>query len=79
MPSLLSPIDQYIVDVSIKLRLKHNLNQEDIGTILGVTQAFISKVERLNHRAKYNTKHINLLADYFQISPREFLPLEARF
>ncbi|HSZ86300.1 MAG TPA: hypothetical protein VK787_09730, partial [Puia sp.] len=25
-------------------------------------------------RAKYNLRHINILADYFDLSPRDFLP-----
>jgi transcriptional regulator with XRE-family HTH domain len=56
------------------LRKKENLSQEDIGNIIGKSKSFIGNIESLNNRAKYNLTHINLLADYFNLSPRNFLP-----
>ncbi len=38
------------------------------------SREFIKDVENLNKRAKYNIRHINALADYFDMSPRDFLP-----
>lgn len=77
--TLLTPIEQYVVDFVHKLRNDKKLNQEDIGTILNVKQEFIANIENPKQRAKYNLNHINLLADHFGISPRDFLPEKAIF
>lgn len=72
--SALSGIEQYIVDYIIKLRVNKNLNQADIGFVIGVTQSFIANVENPRKRAKYNINHINKLADHFGLSPKDFMP-----
>lgn len=72
--TLLTPIEQYIIDYIIKLRVDKNLNQADIGFVIGVTQSFIANVENPKKRAKYNVNHINKLADHFGLSPKDFLP-----
>lgn len=72
-----SKIDQFVVDFVTKLRNDNKLDQEDIGTIIGTTRTFITNIENGESRAKYNLKHINLLADHFGISPRDFLPDKA--
>lgn len=72
--SIVTPIERYIIDFVHKLRIEKNLNQDDIATIIGVKQPFIASVENPNSRAKYNINHINLLADHFGMSPRDFLP-----
>jgi len=70
----ITPIDQYVIDFVRKLRDDKTLTQKDIATIIGVTREFIKDIENTNKRAKYNIRHINSLADYFDMSPREFLP-----
>lgn len=70
----MAAIEQYVIDFVIKLRDKHDLNQEDIATILGVKRTFITNVESAKNRAKYNLSHIDKLADHFGISPKDFLP-----
>lgn len=70
----ISSIDQYVIDFVRKLRDKDNLSQEVIGNIIGVSRTYITNVESIKHPAKYNLAHINLFADYFGLSPREFLP-----
>ncbi len=72
--SIVTPIERYIIDFVRKLRIEKNLNQDDIATIIGVKQPFIASVENPNSRAKYNINHINLIADHFGMSPRDFLP-----
>lgn len=67
-------IDQYVIDFIRRLRMDRSLLQEDIASILGTTKAFISNAESSNHRAKYNLRHVDKLADYFDLSPRDFLP-----
>ena len=71
-----SAIEKFIIDYVYKLRIKNNLTQDDIATIIGVKQPFIASIENPNTRAKYNINHINLLADHFGLSPRDFLPLK---
>jgi len=70
----ISAIEQYVIDSVIRLRGKHHLSQEAIGHILGVERSFISKIESSKSRAKYNLNHIDKLADYFGLSPKDFLP-----
>lgn len=72
----ISPIEQYVIDYVRDLRKSKNLSQDDIGNIIGKSKSFIGNIESMNNRAKYNLTHINLLADYFNLSPRDFLPEE---
>lgn len=77
MNSVLTPIEQYVVDFVIKLRSDNNLTQDDIGTIIDAKQTFIANIENPKNRSKYNLNHINKLADHFGISPQDFLPKKA--
>ncbi|HEY1062488.1 MAG TPA: helix-turn-helix transcriptional regulator [Daejeonella sp.] len=70
----ISLIDQYVIDFVRKLRDEKKVSQEEIGNIIGVSRTYITNVESTKHPAKYNLSHINLLADYFDLSPRDFLP-----
>lgn len=73
----ITPIDQYVIDYVKKLRLEKDLTQQDIANIIGISRGFVSDIESDNSRAKYNIRHINALADYFGISPKDFLPFKA--
>lgn len=73
----IGPIDQYLIDFVRELRISKDLAQEDIANIIGVSRSFVRDVESTNRRQKYNIGHINALADYFDISPRTFLPEKA--
>lgn len=73
----ISLIDQYVIDFVRKLRDTRKLSQEEIGNIIGVSRTYITNTESIKHPAKYNLTHINLLAEYFNLSPRDFLPEEA--
>jgi len=70
----ISPIEQCVIDFVRDLRKSKHLSQDDIGNIIGKSKSFIGNIESMNNRAKYNLTHINLLADYFNLSPRDFLP-----
>jgi len=74
---LVSSIDQYIIDKVQKLRLSHNLTMKEFGYILNVSPSFIWNVENPQNIAKYNIKHLNILAFYFELSPKYFLPNKA--
>lgn len=70
----ITPIDQHVIDFVLKLRSEKSLSQDDIASILEVSRGFISNVESPKNRAKYNLYHIDLLADYFGLSPKDFVP-----
>jgi len=74
--SNITSIDQYVIEFVRQLRIKKNLVQADIAGIMEVERSFVSNVESPRHRAKYNLTHINSLAFYFDMSPRDFLPAE---
>jgi len=73
----ITPIDQYVIDFVLKLRVEKSLSQDDIASIIEVSRGFVSNVESPKNRAKYNLYHIDLLADYFNLSPKDFLPQKA--
>lgn len=72
-----SAIEQHVIDFVSSLRAKHNLRQEDVATIIGVSRSFVKNVESGKSRAKYNLNHIDKLADHFGLSPKDFLPQKA--
>jgi transcriptional regulator with XRE-family HTH domain len=73
----ITPIDQYVIDFVRALRTKKNLSQKDLADILQVSKSFVSSIESINSRAKYNLRYINIIAEYFDMSPRDFLPTKA--
>ncbi len=75
--AVITPIDMYIIDFVRRLRLEKKLGQEMIAAIIGTQRTFITNIESPNHPAKYNLTHINALAFYFDMSPRDFLPKDA--
>lgn len=70
----IEPIEQYVIDFVIKIRQENNLSQQDIANIIGISRSYIKDIENPKSIAKYNLRHINALADYFNISPSSFLP-----
>jgi len=70
-------IEQHVIDFVRKLRADKKLRQEDIAYIIGVKASFIGNVENIGNPAKYNLKHINVFADHFGLSPKDFLPTSA--
>jgi len=73
----MNEIEQYVIDFIRSMRLNQKLSQRDLGNIIGVSQEFIRDVESKKRPAKYNLRHINALADYFNMSPKDFLPEKA--
>jgi transcriptional regulator with XRE-family HTH domain len=73
----ITPIDQYVIDFVRDLRTKKNLSQKDLADILQVSKSFVSSIESVNSRAKYNLGYINIIAEHFDMSPRDFLPTKA--
>ncbi len=73
----IAPIDKYVIDFVRDLRTEKQLTQDDIANIIELSRSFVKNIESINSRAKYNIRHINALADYFNMSPREFFPEKA--
>ena len=73
----ISPIEQHVIDFIKKLRTERNLTQTDIANIIGVSRMFVTQAESMVETSKYNLRHINTLAEHFNMSPREFLPERA--
>ncbi len=71
---LLTPMEQYVVDVVRAKRIERGWSQKELAFQLDVSVGFIGDVENPKYRAKYNLNHINELAKIFGCSPRDFLP-----
>lgn len=72
--TVIHPIEQHVIDVVTKLRLERKLKQHHLAEIIQTGNSFIGNVENPRNPAKYNFKHINSLAAYFDLSPRFFFP-----
>jgi transcriptional regulator with XRE-family HTH domain len=70
----IDPIEQHVIDIVRKLRRNKRMRQQDLARILNTSSSFIGNVENGRNPAKYNLKHISRLAEYFELSPRYFLP-----
>lgn len=71
---LLSPIEQYVVDVVRAIRIDKGWSQKELAYQLDVSIGFIGDIENPKYRAKFNLNHINELAKIFECSPKDFLP-----
>ncbi len=67
-------IEQYVIDKVRSERIKNGFSQVDIANLLNVSPGFISSIESIKGKAKYNLNHINALARIFDCSPKDFLP-----
>jgi transcriptional regulator with XRE-family HTH domain len=67
-------LDIYIISKVRAMREKHGMSQLALSQALSVTESFVSNVESVTRREKYNLNHLNLLAKIFGCSPKEFLP-----
>ena len=71
---LLSPIEQYVVDIVRQKRVEKGWSQKDLAFEMDLSIGFIGDVENPRYRSKYNLNHINTLAKVFDCSPKDFLP-----
>jgi transcriptional regulator with XRE-family HTH domain len=75
--SKLTPIEQYVIDISIQKRNDANFTQLDLAEKLNVSPGFVGMVESKKFNTKYNLNHINKLAIIYKCSPKDFFPDEA--
>lgn len=71
---ILSPIEQYVIDVVKRKREERGWSQKDLAFQIDLSLGFIGDVENPKYRAKFNLNHINELAKAFECSPKDFLP-----
>lgn len=71
---VIHPIDQYIIDAIRKERKRQNVSQSILAYGIGVSKGFIGQAESPKYNIKYNLYHINEIAKYLGVSPRDFLP-----
>ena len=67
-------LDMYIINKVKTIRQEHEMTQNDLSQSLNMADSFVSNVESLKRRDKYNLNHLNQLAKIFKCSPRDFLP-----
>jgi transcriptional regulator with XRE-family HTH domain len=77
MAIYISPINQFVIDKVTEFRIKNNITQEVLGAMIGKTRSFISNVERGNHQAKYNLRHLAAISFYYNVPVHSFLPEKA--
>lgn len=71
-----SKIDLYIIE-QVKTRRKElGLSQIELAHLIDAPDSFVSAVESLKHRSKYNVRHLNLIAIALKCSPKDFWPAE---
>lgn len=67
-------IENFVIDKVKEYRISLKMSQSDLAFKLNVSPGFIGKVESRKSPTKYNLNHINLLAEIFNCSPKDFLP-----
>lgn len=73
----LPEIDWYVINRVKELRTKKDISQEQLSIRIGRAEGFISKVENLTERAKYNLRHLNLIAKALGVPLADLLPSKA--
>jgi len=56
------------------MRVPKELSQVKLSILMGLAEGAIGKIENPKERAKYNIRHLNLLAKALKCSPQDFLP-----
>jgi transcriptional regulator with XRE-family HTH domain len=71
---VISEIDLYVINKVRAMRVPKELSQVRLSILMGLAEGAIGKIENPKERAKYNIRHLNLLAKALQCSPKDFLP-----
>lgn len=74
MESEKSKIDRYVIEAVRKERMAQRISQEMLAYGIGKSRGFIGQVENPAQRARYNLQHLNEIANFLGVSPRQFLP-----
>ena len=71
---VLSELDFYIITRVKEMRRQRNISQVKLSLSMGLAAGAISKIENPKQRAKYNIRHLNLLAKALHCSLSDLLP-----
>ena len=69
-----SKIERYIIEKVRDMRKEKKLSQIALSQKLEMSSSFVSHVESVRRRAKYNINHLNKIAKIFNCSPKDFFP-----
>lgn len=72
-----SKIDLYVIEAIRRERMAQKISQVSLAFGINKSRGFIAQVENPARRSRYNLQHINDIARYLCVSPRQFLPDEA--
>ncbi|MFY0713702.1 helix-turn-helix transcriptional regulator [Seonamhaeicola sp. NFXS20] len=67
-------IEKHIILKVREMRLERKISQVALSQSLGMSSSFVSHVESVKRRAKYNVNHLNEIAKIFNCSPKDFWP-----
>lgn len=70
----IAEIDLYVIDKARKIRVDKGISQVSLSIAMGLSEGTIGRIENPKERAKYNIRHINLLAKALKCNPSDLLP-----
>ncbi|MFT3981187.1 MAG: helix-turn-helix transcriptional regulator [Ferruginibacter sp.] len=70
----IAEIDLYLIDKARKLRVDKGISQVSLSIAMGLAEGTVGRIENPRERAKYNIRHINLLAKALKCNPSDLLP-----
>jgi transcriptional regulator with XRE-family HTH domain len=71
---IISELDWYIINNVKNLRIKKKISQVKLSIDMGLAEGAVGKIENPKERAKYNIRHLNLLAKALECSLSDLLP-----
>jgi len=72
----ISQLDFLLIERVKALRIGKNMTQLQLTQKMKLADGFVSKVETYTERAKYNIRHIYLLASALNCNIQDILPIE---
>lgn len=72
--TIISEIDLFVINKVREMRVGKNISQVNLSILMGLAEGAVGKIENTRERAKFNIRHLNLLAKALKCSPRDFLP-----
>jgi len=69
-------LDLYIINRVKELREAKGISQDNLSVLMGFSEKFVGSVENPTLGAKYNIRHLNLLASALECTLWDLLPEE---
>jgi transcriptional regulator with XRE-family HTH domain len=70
---IVTAIDWFVIEKVRQLRTS-KFSQKQLSQEIGLSEGFIGRIENPNHKAVYNLRHLNLIANILQVNISELLP-----